>query len=136
MSPTKVLFGQILVVFLIAGLALWTATQWAAHALGYQAALGPPWFVAFGHPIYAPWALFPWWFAYNAYAPILFDKAGAIAATGGLLGAGGAVVGSVWRARQSRLVTTYGSARWARKHDLRRPALFRPPRLFLARFGH
>ena len=36
MSPTKILLGQILVVFLIAGLALWAATQWAAHALGYH----------------------------------------------------------------------------------------------------
>jgi type IV secretion system protein VirD4 len=133
MSPTKVLIGQILVVFATAGLAVWGATQWTAHALAYQAQLGPPWFIAFGQPIYRPWLLFPWWFAYYAYAPGVFNRAGAIAATGGLLGAASAVVGSVWRARQSRLVTTYGSARWAKAKDLRRAGLMRPAGIFLGR---
>ncbi|CAN7492743.1 conjugal transfer protein TraG [Phenylobacterium sp. LjRoot225] len=133
MSPTKVLIGQILVVFAVAGLAVWGATQWAAHTLAYQAQLGPPWFIAFAHPIYRPWLLFPWWFAYYAYAPDVFDRAGAIAATGGLLGTASAIVGSVWRARQSRLVTTYGSARWAKPKDLRRAGLVRPAGVFLGR---
>ncbi len=133
MSPTKVLIGQILVVFAVAGLAVWGATQWAAHALAYQSQLGQPWFIAFGHPVYRPWLLFPWWFAYYGYAPGIFDRAGAIAATGGLLGAASAVVGSVWRARQSRLVTTYGSARWAKANDLRRAGLMRPAGVFLGR---
>jgi len=133
MSPTKVLVGQILVVFAVAGFAVWGATQWAAHALAYQSQLGRPWFMAFGHPVYRPWLLFPWWFAYYAYAPGIFDRAGAIAATGGLLGAASAVVGSVWRARQSRLVTTYGSARWAKAQDLRRAGLMRPAGVFLGR---
>ena len=135
MSPTKILLGQILVVFATAGLAIWVATQWTAHALGYQPELGPPWFIAFGHNVYRPWLLFPWWFAYNAYAPAIFERAGAIAATGGLLAAGSAVVGSVWRARQSRLVTTYGSARWATSRDLRRAGLFRPAGIFLGRLA-
>jgi type IV secretion system protein VirD4 len=137
MSPTKVLIGQILVVFTVAGLAVWGATQWAAHALAYQPQLGRPWFIALGHPIYRPWLLFPWWFAYYAYAPGIFDRAGAIAATGGLLGAASAVVGSVWRARQSRLVTTYGSARWAKAKDLHQAGLLRPAGVFLGRYdGH
>lgn len=131
MSPTKVLIGQILVVFAVAGLAVWGATQWAAHALAYQPQLGQPWFIAFGHPVYRPWLLFPWWFAYYGYAPGVFDRAGAIAATGGLLGAASAVVGSVWRARQSRLVTTYGSARWANAEDIRKAGLMQPAGAFL-----
>jgi type IV secretion system protein VirD4 len=135
MSPTKVLVGQILVVFAIAGLAMWAATQWAAAKLGYQPELGAPWFTALGHPIYRPWLIFPWWFAYNAYAPSIFNRAGAIAATGGTLGAASAVVGSIWRARQSRLVTTYGSARWASLRDLRRAGLFRSAGVFLGKAG-
>ena len=133
MTPTKVLIGQILVVFVIAGLAIWAATEWAAHALGYQPQLGSPWFIAFGQPVYRPWLIFPWWFAYNAYAPSVFNRAGAIAATGGLLGTLAAVVGSVWRARQSRLVTTYGSARWASRRDLTHAGLFRAAGVFLGK---
>ncbi|MFB2351689.1 hypothetical protein, partial [Priestia megaterium] len=60
MSPTKILLGQIVLVFAIVGLAIWAATQWAAHALGYQAALGSPWFMVFSQPVYRPWLLFPW----------------------------------------------------------------------------
>ena len=136
MSPTKVLVGQMFVVFAVAVLAIWAATQWTAHALGYQAALGSPWFIAFGHPIYRPWLLFPWWFAYNAYAPQIFNRAGAIAATGGILGTVSAIIGSVCRARQSRLVTTYGSARWASRRDLHRAGLTRPGGVFLGKSEH
>lgn len=52
------------------------------------------------------WYLFAWWFHFDAYAPVMFDEAGAIAAAGGLVGCGAAVAGSVWRARQQRNVTT------------------------------
>ena len=133
MSPTKVLVGQILVVFAIAGLTVWAATQWVAAKLGYQSELGAPWFIAFGRPVYCPWMIFPWWFAFNAYAPGLFNRAGAIAATGGTLGALSAVIGSIWRARQSRVVTTYGSARWAAKRDLSQAGLFKPAGVFLGK---
>jgi type IV secretion system protein VirD4 len=136
MFPARILVGQVVLVFAIATLAIWDATQWAAHALGYQAALGAPWFFAFGHPIYRPWLLFPWWFAYNAYAPLIFNKAGAIAASGGLLGAAAAIVASVWRGRQSRLVTTYGSAHWASRRDLHTAGLLQTSGVFLGRSHH
>src|SRR4051794_1912341 len=112
MTPTKLLIGQILVVFAIMTLGLWAATQWAASMLAYQPELGPAWFQFGGFPVYRPWALFPWWFHYDAYAPAVFDKAGALAAASGFLGCAAAVAGSLWRARQAGLVTTYGSARW------------------------
>src|SRR3546814_9794491 len=64
---------------------VWFATQWAAAELAYQPELGSPWFVAFGRPIYRPWALFGWWFSFEAYAPTIFEEAGAIAATSGLV---------------------------------------------------
>src|SRR3546814_21190944 len=94
------------------------ATQWAAADMAYQPGLGRVWFMAFGHPIYLPWALFGWWFSYEAYAPALFEEAGAIAAASGLVGCAAAIFGSLWRARQRNNLTTYGSARWADQRDI------------------
>lgn len=47
MTPTKLLIGQIVIVFAIAILGVWAATQWCADMLGYQAQLGNPCFVLF-----------------------------------------------------------------------------------------
>jgi type IV secretion system protein VirD4 len=118
MTPTKLLIGQILVVLAIIIASIWAATQWAAASLAYQPELGPPWFELLHMQVYRPWSIFAWWFSFDAYAPIVFDQAGAIAACGGLLGCGAAIVGSVWRARQSNNVTTYGSARWATHSEI------------------
>lgn len=111
MTPTKLLIGQILIVIAIMMLGIWASTQWAASMLAYQPQLGAPWFVLGELPVYRPWALFHWWYHYEAYAPEIFDRAGSLAATSGFLGCGAAIAGSLWRARQSRFVTTYGSAR-------------------------
>jgi type IV secretion system protein VirD4 len=116
--------------------SIWTATQWAAAQLAYQPELGPAWFRLFSVPIYHPWSIFPWWFSFDAYAPLVFDKAGAIAAGGGLFGCGAAIVGSVWRARQSKNVTTYGSARWATLKDLRTAGLLGHQGVALGRVGN
>ena len=134
MSPSKILIGQFLIVLSIVILTLWGATQWVAHELGYQAALGRPWFVMDGHPVYRPWRLFQWWYAYEAYAPEVFAKGGAIAASGGLLGILAAVIGSVWRSRWERQVTTYGSARWAERRDLVRAKLLGGDGVFLGKW--
>lgn len=134
MTPTKILFGQAAVIFAVILLALWTATQWAAHQLGYQPRLGTPWFSLAGTPIYRPWQLFLWWYSYEAYAPHVFNRAGLIAAAGGMLGTVTAIIGSVWRARQSKLVTTYGSARWAQPKDVRLAELTRAAGVFLGRW--
>ncbi len=114
MTPTKVLFGQVLIVFTIVALSLSLATQWTAASLGYQAQLGHPWTVFHGAPLYRQWLFFVWWFEFDAYAPAVFQRGAYVAASGGALGALAAMAGSVWRARQAKLVTTYGSARWAR----------------------
>ncbi|MCW6531306.1 conjugal transfer protein TraG [Sphingomonas sp. MMSM20] len=135
MTPTKLLIGQILVVLAIIVASIWTATQWAAASLAYQPELGPPWFTLFGTPVYHPWSIFPWWFAFDAYAPVIFDKAGAIAAAGGFVGCGAAIFGSVWRARQSRNVTTYGSARWATNKELAAAGLLGESGVALGRIG-
>ena len=124
MTPTRLLIGQIVIVFGIVLLGIWIATQWAAAQLAYQQQLGLPWFKLFGLPIYRPWSLFPWWYHYDAYAPHIFDKAGAIAGASGFMGCAAAVFGSLWRARQARSVTTYGSARWANPGDIEKAGLY------------
>ncbi|KQK61037.1 conjugal transfer protein TraG [Pseudomonas aeruginosa] len=131
MQGTNVLFGQIAAVFGIVIAGVWTATQWTAAALGYQVRLGSPWFDCFGTPIYHPWRLFDWWFFFGAYAPEIFDTGGAIAAASGIVAVGVAISMSIMRSRQSRLVTTYGSARWAEAADIRSAGLDRPAGVFL-----
>jgi len=123
MTPTKLLVGQIVIVFAIVLAGVWSATQWAAWQLAYQPELGMPWIVALGRPIYRPWALFGWWYHFDAYAPQVFDRAGMIAGASGFVGVGAAVAGSLWRARQSNNVTTYGSARWATSRELEKAGL-------------
>jgi type IV secretion system protein VirD4 len=135
MTPTKLLVGQILIVFAIVILGVWFATEWCAEQLDFQPRLGAPWFELIGLPVYYPWRLFEWWYSYDAYAPWLFDDAGGIAASSGILGCAVAIIGSLWRARQTRLVTTYGSSRWATKREIDGAGLFRPAGVFLGRVG-
>ncbi|MDE2113051.1 MAG: conjugal transfer protein TraG, partial [Alphaproteobacteria bacterium] len=135
MTPTKFLIGQILIVFAIVIAGVWFATEWCAAALNFQARLGSPWFALAGVPFYYPWRLFEWWYDYDAYAPALFNKAGAIAASSGFLSCAVAIVGSLWRARQNRLVTTYGSSRWATSREIGSAGLFRAAGIFLGRLG-
>lgn len=119
MSATKILWGQILTVFAIVILTTWAATQWTAYKLGFQAQLGPPWFM-FGHwPIYYPWSFFPWWYFYDAYAPPIFVEGAYIAASGGFVSIAVAIGMSVWRAREAKNAETFGSARWARHDEVR-----------------
>ena len=133
MTPTKLLIGQILIVFAIVIAGVWAATQWAAAMLAYPPDLGAPWLRIGDIPLYRPWALFGWWYHYEAYAPEIFDKAGMLAGASGFLGCGAAVAGSLWRARQSRFVTTYGSARWATQQEISRAGLYRDAGVMLGR---
>ncbi|WP_417462955.1 conjugal transfer protein TraG [Kordiimonas sp.] len=133
MTPTKLLIGQIVIVFAIVIGAVWSATQWVAGALHFQPRLGPAWFEAFGYPVYLPWRLFEWWYAYEAYAPDVFNRAGIIAASGGVVGVAVAIAGSLWRARQNQLVTTYGSSRWANKSEIVKSGLHDDRGVFLGR---
>jgi len=134
-TPTKLLIGTIITVLAIALGGMWFATEWAAWHLGFQSQLGNPWFELFDYPVYLPWALFVWWYAFDAYAPEVFNKAGAIAAAGGVLGCVVAIIGSLWRARQDKHVTTYGSSRWATAKDIAAAGLFRPAGVFLGRLA-
>jgi type IV secretion system protein VirD4 len=132
---TGVLTGQVVLVFAIAVVGVGIATQWTAAALGFQPRLGEPWFTAFDTPVYYPWRLFEWWYFYNAYAPEIFTRGGAIAACSGLASAAAAILASVWRSRQAKLVTTYGSARWATTQEVQAAGLVNPAGVFLGRLG-
>jgi type IV secretion system protein VirD4 len=134
MTPTKLLIGQILIVVAIVIAGLWTATQWAAAMLAYQPQLGNPWFLLGDAPVYHPWSLFAWWYHYEAYAPEVFDKAGVLAGASGFAGCAAAIAGSIWRARQSSHVTTYGSARWATPKEIAEARFFEDAGVFLGRF--
>ncbi|MEQ8177846.1 MAG: type IV secretory system conjugative DNA transfer family protein, partial [Amphiplicatus sp.] len=134
MTPTKLLIGQFLIVAIIIAGALWAATQWTAYELGFQPRLGAPWFTLFDTPVYKPWRLFQWWYAYEAYAPEVFNRAGIMTAGGGFLGAAAAIAGSLWRARAQKFVTTYGSARWAKTRDVEEAGLLKPDGVFLGRW--
>lgn len=137
MQAQGVLFGQIAAVFGIVIAGVWGATQWTAAALGYQLRLGSPWFDFHGTPVYYPWKLFEWWFFFDAYAPQVFDTGGMIAASSGLLAVAVAIAMSVWRSRQARKVTTYGSARWADAADIRKAGLTQSAGVFLGQHdGH
>jgi type IV secretion system protein VirD4 len=134
-TPTKLLIGQILVVFLIVLAGLWAATQWAAAQLAYQPELGAPWLRVGGLPVYRPWALFGWWYVFDAYAPRVFARAGALAGASGFLSCAAAIAGSLWRARQRRFVTTYGSARWATAREIERAGLLDDDGVMLGRLS-
>ena len=135
MTPTKLLVGQILIDFAIVIAGVWVATQWAASQLGFQAQLGEPWVVLSGTPVYRPWKLFEWWCHYEAYAPDVFHRAGIQAGASGIMGCAAAVIGSLWRAGQNWLVTTYGFSRWANKREIEGASLFRAAGVFLGRLG-
>lgn len=135
MSPGRLFVGQIIVVSAVTGGTLWAATQWAAAMLGHSPRLGEPWIRIEGYPVYHPWQLFVWWYHFDAYAPAVFLKAGALAASGGLLGFGTAVAGSLIRARQAVRVTTYGSARWATKAEVKRAGLLNNDGIVLGLHG-
>ena len=88
----------------------------------------------FGWPIYQPPAFFWWWFAYDAYAHEIFVTGGFIAGAGGVAAFVVAVAMSVWRAREVKKVTTYGSARWAEAREIRKAGLLHPDGVLLGRW--
>lgn len=135
MNATRILWGQVLAVCSIALGFIWAATQWTAAQLGYQAQLGHPWFVAGRYPVYHPPAFFWWWFAYDAYAPDVFEHGAYIAASGGLACVVVAIAMSVWRAREAKQADTYGSARWATETEIRAAGLLGPDGTVLGQLG-
>ena len=81
-----------------------------------------------------PLAFFWWWFWFDAYAPDIFYEGAIIAASGGFASVAVAIAMSVWRAREAREVTTYGSARWASPREVRAAGLLGPDGVLLGRY--
>ncbi len=133
MSGTKILWGQILIVFTIVLVTTWAATEWTAWRLGFQPQLGAPWFEISGWPIYYPPAFFWWWYFYDAYAPPVFIEGAIIAASGGFIAIVVAILMSVWRAREAQSVDTYGSARWAKQDEIKAAGLLGPDGVVLGK---
>jgi len=133
MSATKILWGQVITVFLIVLLTMWSATEWTAWRLGFQPELGRPWFEVLHFPFYRPPAFLWWWFAYDAYAPSIFIEGAYIAASGGIIAAAVAIGMSVWRAREAKNAETYGSARWAQTNEIEQAGLLGPDGVVLGR---
>jgi type IV secretion system protein VirD4 len=134
MNATKILWVQVLLVCATVLGFIWAATEWTAWQLAFQPQLGHPWFMLFGWPIYQPPAFFWWWFAYDAYAHDIFVTGGFIAGAGGAAAFVVAVAMSVWRAREVKKVTTYGSARWAEAREIRKAGLLHPDGVLLGRW--
>ena len=134
MTGTKILWGQIITVFLIVLATTWGATEWVAWRLAFQPQLGPPWFVLFGFPFYLPPSFFWWWYSYDAYAPGIFVEGAFIAASGGFISVAIAIFMSVWRAGEAKKVVTYGSARWAENEEVRDAGLLGADGVVLGRY--
>ncbi|MBB4955981.1 type IV secretion system protein VirD4 [Agrobacterium vitis] len=134
MTGTKILWGQILTVFLVVLATTWGATEYVAWKLGFQAQLGPPWFMVFGWPFYLPPSFFWWWYSYDAYAPDIFVGGAYIAASGGFIAVAVAIGMSVWRAREAKKVETYGSARWAGTEEVKAAGLLGADGVMLGRY--
>lgn len=135
MQATRILWGQVLAVFVIILVGIWSATQWTAFALGYQSELGAPWFMVGDWPIYSPPSFFWWWFSFDAYAPHIFERGAYIAVSGGLFAIVVAVTMSVMCAREIKNAQTYGSARWANSREVRSAGLLGDNGVLLGKFG-
>jgi type IV secretion system protein VirD4 len=109
-------------VLVIAG--LWVSTQYAAAELRYAAALGSPWVVVAGTPIYAPWAWVHWSDVYGRQAPVVFRNASGISTVAALLGLGVVAVVSA-RRRTGAASVAHGSSRWATTEEIRKAGLLR-----------
>jgi type IV secretion system protein VirD4 len=133
---TKILWGQILIVTLIVLTTTWSATQWTAWRLAYQAQLGVPWTHIGSSPLYPPPAFFWWWFSYDAHAPAIFVEGALIAASGGFVSVAVAIAMSVWRAREAKEARTYGSARWATTKEVGTAGLLSPDGVVLGRIDY
>jgi type IV secretion system protein VirD4 len=123
MNSTRLSVLRPAIALFIVTATLMASTQWAAAMLGSQFALGDPWLDVLGLKVYAPWKLFGWWLAFDAEAPDVFARAGAVAAFGGLASGLLVIGGAAWRASRSKQPTTYGSARWAELRDVRNAGL-------------
>lgn len=132
MTPTRLLIGQIVIVFGIVLLGIWIATQWAAAQLGLsaaaRAAMVQTVWIAHLSPVVAVSVAIIMMLMH----PISSTRRARLRAQAALWAARRPVFGSLWRARQAREpVTTYGSARWANPGDIEKAGLYNDAGVFL-----
>lgn len=100
------------------------ATQFFAHDMRYQAALGPN----IDH-IYAPWGIVHWASKWYAHYPDAFMRAGSVGITFAGIGLIGLVVAKMVASNTSKANEyLHGSARWANKRDIQDAGLLPQPR--------
>jgi type IV secretion system protein VirD4 len=123
MDKDKKIFLALAAVAGVVAIGTLTAgTQYAAAALSYHRALGPPLFKLGGVSVFPPWACMEWYQRFHARAPKVFDVVQAIAFTGGLLSFLLFMLG-ISRLRGRPVSTAHGSARWATEAELRKVGL-------------
>lgn len=115
---------SLLLLLAVASLGLATSTQYVARELGDAPALGPPWAVLGGTPLYPPWAWLTWSSRYEPRAPRVFRNASALTTLSALLGCG-AVVAVVARRKKRRPSDAHGSSRWATTAEIAKAGLIR-----------
>lgn len=106
------------------GGGLQAATQYFAHDMRYQAALGPH----IDH-IYAPWGIVQWAAKWYHHYPDAFMRAGSVGVTVAGVGLIGLVVAKMVIANSPKANEyLHGSARWANKKDIQHAGLLPRPR--------
>jgi type IV secretion system protein VirD4 len=102
MSATKILWGQILTVFLIVLTTTWGATQYVAWRLGFQAQLGAAMVRARGLADLLSAGVLLVVVLLRRLCARHLREGGFIAVSGGFVSIAVAIGMSVWRARESR----------------------------------
>src|SRR5262249_7679642 len=75
------------------------------------------------------------WFRFGAHVPKIFAEGAVIAASGGVAAVVTAIAMSLRRAKETKAITTYGSARWATHQEMRAAGLLQPDGVVLGRLG-
>jgi type IV secretion system protein VirD4 len=106
------------------GAGLQATTQFFAHDMRYQAALGPN-----VDRVYPPWAIVQWAAKWYHHYPDAFNRAGGVGLSVAGLGLIGLVVVKMVTANSAKInAYLHGSARWANRKDIEDAGLLPRPR--------
>jgi hypothetical protein len=132
MVATKILWGQVLLVSAVVLAFVWAATEWTAwRSASSPSSATPGSSCSAGRSI----SRRPSSGGGSPTTPMraIFVEGAYIAASGGIA-AVVAIAMSVWRAREAKKVTTYGSARWAETREVREAGLLGHDGVLLGRW--
>lgn len=119
MTNTSVRICQALIITGLIISGVWTATEYVAYSLDFAEELGSPWFSVSGIQFYSPWKVFLWDYNYGASIPVLFQKAALFSYGGTFCSIVAALLLGSLASHKETLATTFGSAHWATKDDMR-----------------